>query len=70
MKVWINNTFKGYWPVGTAVVIVAKTKKRAERILKLKLESMKLYQDDESRLIVKELPVDVENIMILQDGNY
>jgi len=49
MKVWTCNNFKGFYPVGSAAVVVAGTKKSARKLLKEALQEVlcdELRDDD------------------------
>jgi len=70
MKVWTNNRFQGVWPIPTAVVIVAETRERAKILLRRELKKREIFQADATRLKVKELLMDEEEVVILSDGDY
>ena len=70
MRVWTNNKFQGMWPVPTAAVVIAETKERAEILLRRELKKWNLPQPDESGLEVKEVLLDEEGVVILQNGDY
>lgn len=68
MKIWTNNSFKGFYPVGTAAVIVAESKKKAVNYLDKALKEIGLEKscpDDMKELLIVE-----GNVQILHDGNY
>jgi hypothetical protein len=68
MKVFVERTFTGFWPVGTAAVIVADTKQRAEELLRDALAARGLTPDQ--RLQLEELETAMEQAIVLRDGNY
>ena len=69
MRVFTCDDFKGYWPVGTAAVIVAESKADAEKRLREHLASMGLRQDDRELTLI-ELDTHVPYVCVLRDGNY
>lgn len=68
MKVYTCTDFEGYWPVGTAAVIVAESEAMAMARLLTMLASIKLPQD--TALTLTEMDVDKAQVVILRDGNY
>lgn len=68
MKVFTTTNFKGYYPVGTAAVIVAETEEEADRLLIESLSKMHLIQDEPPEL--KEVDTSVPHASVLLDGNY
>ena len=69
MKVWTNNNFEGFWPVGTAAVVVSKTAKEAAFELNFQLKERNLPAEvKESDM--EELPMMDGQVKILCDGNY
>lgn len=69
MKVFTNNNFDGYWPVGSAAVVVANGKEEAAEILQNHLNIIGLYQDIPPDDMV-ELDTAQNGCVILFDGNY
>ena len=67
-KVWTNNDFTGYYPVGTAAVVVAKTQKRAATLLNVELADKGLTADAKVEDMV-EVPINKEYVDILHDGD-
>lgn len=69
MRVYYCTNFDGYWPVGTAAIVVAKSPHKAALLLESTLEGISLGQsiDEKDMHLVgtKE-----ENVLILRDGNY
>jgi hypothetical protein len=69
MKLYTCTGFKGFWPVGTAAVMVASTQAEAKEMLEAELAKLGLHQT---------LPMDeIVNVNlskaaahILLDGNY
>ena len=68
MKVFTCTNFEGFYPVGTAAVVVAENVTEADMLLRNKLNSIGLSQDDE--LILEELSLNSSVVVILRDGNY
>ena len=68
MKVFTCTNFEGFYPVGTAAVVVAENVTEADMLLRNKLNSIGLQQDDE--LILEELSLNSSVVVILRDGNY
>lgn len=69
MKVFTNNTFTGYFPVGGAAVVVADSSQEAVDYLNEKLVSMGLEGDVKQEDMI-ELDTSSEDVVILLDGNY
>lgn len=69
MKVFTCVGFEGYWPVGTAAVIVAPDMQAALLALNKHLADLKLPPVDSFESI-KELDITQQNCVILCDGNY
>lgn len=70
MRVFTSTTFDGFWPVGSAAVVVASNAEEAKEYLLKALEAHGLPQRDPSGVTVRELPVDRVFARILCDGNY
>ena len=69
MKVFWCTNFTGFWPVGTAAVVVAEDYEQALSLLNSELQAIGLKGDatiDDLKLIA----LDVERALILNDGNY
>lgn len=69
MKLFVNKTFSGFYPVGTSAVVIAKTKEDAAKLLSDKLKELHLDQE----IAVKdmdELSMKTAGVFILQDGEY
>jgi hypothetical protein len=69
MKVWTCVGFTGYWPVGTAAVVVAKDREQAKALLEVALRGKGLEQEIPLEDI-RELDVSTVGCWILLDGNY
>lgn len=70
MKVFTCTTFKGFWPVGSAAVVLAEDQSDAARSLNVKLKAHGLEGDAEPQDMI-EFPADQkESIRILCDGEY
>lgn len=68
LKIWTNNSFEGFWPVGTAAVVVATTAANAAAYLTLKLIDLGL--DPASEDDMQEIPFIDGHVSVLHDGNY
>jgi len=68
LKVWTCRNFKGFWPVGTAAVIVAENETQAKMMLLGKLRAIGLGKDEDFTL--QELDVSLPTVSILRDGDY
>ena len=69
MKVYTNNKFEGYWPVGSAAVVVAPSRPAAAGLLQAKLKHIGLDQGVSPTDMV-EIATDDPEAHILHDGNY
>lgn len=69
--IWVNTSFKGHYPVGTAAIVSARNAEDAAKFLTKQLEYHGLKQDnpvevkDMTRFINHE-----GHVLILNDGNY
>ena len=68
MKIWTNNKFDGYWPVGTAAVVVADTAENAADYLSVFLREKNL--PDAKKEDMEEMNFIDGEVRILSDGNY
>lgn len=69
MKVWTNTEFDGFWPVGTAAVVVADTVEQAAELLNMALVKRGLAPTaaaDVFELVSVESPAAI----VLRDGDY
>lgn len=71
-RLFTCNNFRGHYPVGTAAVIVHRSMLMAKKLLLANLKSQGLEQDedDEARIVLKELPINGPGVYILRDGEY
>ena len=73
-RIWINNNFKGFYPVGTAAVIIADSVEEARDLLQAELDKLGLKQPTSERPIplkyFTELSLNEPKAKILNDGNY
>ena len=69
MKVWTNNMFKGFWPVGTAAVVVVNTSEEAAMYLNEQLKTFKLKETAYAKDMHK-VPLIKDTVIMLNDGNY
>ena len=67
MKVFTSNDFTGFYPVGTAAVVVAEDKVTAYERLREALIGHGLPGDD---FTLREVDTENEGWEILQNGNY
>ena len=72
MAIWVNNTFTGFWPVGTAAVIVADARYEAAEYLSQAITKRGLPPQSPNELVVGMSKVKQNNgsVTILNDGNY
>jgi hypothetical protein len=72
MRIWVCTDFEGFWPVGTAAVVVAPTKESALQVLQGDLRARKLtgLQADGSEPTLVEIDPDSFQCTILLDGTY
>ena len=70
MKVFTCTEFTGFWPVGTAAVVVATNRKKAKELLEaaIKLDGLPETTIDSKDIV--ELNIDKPNAVILRDGDY
>ena len=69
MKVYMNNTFSGYYPVGTAAVVVAENKHSAAAMLSKILTRNGLSQEVTPESMM-EVDLNKPNAYLLADGEY
>lgn len=69
MKVWTNNEFTGFYPVGSAAVVIADDAESAADMLNLRLRGVGLDGDAEASGMC-EIALINGNCAILSDGNY
>lgn len=68
MKVFTCDDHKGYWPVPTASVVIAKNEKEAHEMLKKELKETHGIEDDDFTL--KELNPKKRQVEVLSNGDY
>ncbi len=68
MKIWTNNGFKGFYPVGTAAVVIAETAEEAAAYLDVFLVELSLPESDPKDMVEMEF-IDGEVVMLC-DGDY
>ena len=68
LKIWVNNEFEGFWPVGTAAVVIAETKEKASEYLNKELKEINLPGCNPDQF--KEVEFVDKNVLILNDGDY
>lgn len=67
-RVYVSIDFPGVNPVGTAAVIVARTRQEAEELLREQLEERGL--DGTAKFTLRLLNTDGPHALILRDGEY
>ena len=75
MKVYYCDEFKGFYPVGTAAVVIAENKVQAKKILFAELRAIGLsgVKHDKTAITAKdlvEISLDKANVVVISDGNY
>lgn len=74
LKVFTNDNFVGFYPVGTAAVVVAESKEEASKLLAAKLASIGLATEENYWRNLNEdmveIDLDDERVYVLNDGNY
>jgi hypothetical protein len=68
MKIFVNTTFTGFYPVGTAAVVVAENKEQAAEILSASLKELHLEPVTAEDMI--QISTKNPGAFILCDGNY
>lgn len=68
MKVYYNDSFTGYYPVGTSAVVFAETAEEAAAKLVLELARIGLSQEIKPEDMTELLPE--RSVVIINDGNY
>ena len=69
MKVYTNNKFEGFYPVGVGAVVVAENAKEAAEMLNDELRRLTLNEtakEDDMEL----LSTTFDGVRMLSDGNY
>lgn len=69
MRVFYSNDFRGFYPVGTSAVIVARDLDEAFVLMTSSLIAAGLG-DDNKDFTIKELKTDSTSVVILQNGDY
>lgn len=69
MKIWTNKEFHGFWPVGTAAVIIADTAEIATEKLNAALVEHGLKPTAEAKDMIC-FEYEDGNVRILNDGVY
>ena len=69
MKVYMNNTFSGHYPVGSAAVVVAENKQSAAAMLSEILTRNGLSQEVTPSSMM-EVDLNKPNTYLLADGEY
>lgn len=69
MNVYINNSFTGHWPVGTAAVVVAQNSVMAAEMLEEELKKQDLSQKIDPKAM-ERLSTYRPSVTILNNGDY
>jgi len=69
MQAWTCNCFEGYWPVGTAAVVIADNIDIAKSLLEDELSKSGLTQEIQNEDLIP-LPTKHRYVRILCDGDY
>jgi len=69
MKVYMNNTFSGYYPVGSAAVVVAENRQSAAALLSEILKRVDLSQEVAPESMM-EVDLNKTNAYLLAVGEY
>lgn len=68
MPIYTNNTFEGYWPVGSAAVVCAADEEEAAAMLNVHLAT---YGPEQSKPVeAKDMKRFDQGVRVLWDGNY
>lgn len=70
MKLFVCTDHDGHYPVGVASVIVAVSECSAREILDCELRRHCLATSDVSPYTLAEIPLDRQQVLVLNDGNY
>ena len=68
MKIYVCTDFEGFWPAGTAAVMVASSEEEAIQLLLDKLKAIGLSQSKTPN--VSRVPQARPTVQILNDGTY
>ncbi len=69
MKVWLNDRFKGAYPIGTSAIVVAATAEDAAQLLKADLKEQGLG-DDVTPEQFELLKTNKPHVVVHSYGNY
>lgn len=69
MNVYFNTSFKGHYPVGTSVLVIAENHQEAAQLLERELAEYGLAQEVKP-YEMQEVKTDKKRIRILQTGDY
>lgn len=68
MKVFVNTTFRGFYPVGTSAIVIAKNAQEAAEMLTEEVSWIRQQTIDAVDMI--EVKTKVPSVTILQSGDY
>lgn len=68
MKVFYTRDFRGYFPVGTAAIVIARDLEEAYTLMTSKLIAIGL--SDNSDFTLHEVQTTSIQVIVLQDGDY
>ncbi|SEP57090.1 hypothetical protein SAMN05216232_0193 [Virgibacillus subterraneus] len=68
MKVFVCNDHEGWWPVGSASVVIAENEQQAFYMLQEKLKTD--YGINDSEFTLKEVDISQSQTIVLNYGDY
>lgn len=68
MKVFVNTTFRGFYPVGTSAIVIAKNAQEAAEMLTEEVSWIR--QQTINAVDMIEVKTKVPSVTILQSGDY
>lgn len=69
MKLFVNNNFVGFYPIGTAAIVLAESVEEAVDKLKVELEARGLNTVVTQEQFL-EINMSESSAIVLRDGNY
>lgn len=67
LRLWTCTDHDGYYPVGTASIVLAETEEAARELLRIELIDRNLLSYDFN---LTEVPLDKPQAVVLRDGDY
>ena len=68
MKVFVNTSFRGHYPVGTSAVVIAKNAQEAAEMLTVEVSAIRTQTIKAEDMI--EVKSRIASVTILQSGDY